>query len=351
MRKIFLSVVAFLFIFGPAFSQTVDLQEDEPEQDAVSLNLESLYGIWEGKDRFVFIEPGEEKTEEQGSKENSPVEIVILLKDFYGWYYDRVAEPAKYSEAYPRTRNSATPRNAEHVSLEINQLNNSSLDNTFQLALNYSRRQTTYVPIVILNDNMYLDFYVQDSENPAFYRGNAISKGITVSEQSVNENLNCFYIDGDDIYNIRYWLTDMDYSDRKVSLNYGDKSFNVDAHIISGDKNYACVPGRGKIIRNVQTPEKLYDKDYFFTEDKKILMTKQEQYLTKLADKNTFDQLMEIVKKANSRRRPEPDPVFPESHLDYHWDIIDYLEKNNTLIQEVRERQREFGVRGKDIGK
>ena len=65
MKKIFLSLFTLLFFLTPIFSQ----------------NLDNLYGIWEGKDRFVFIEPGE----------NNETEIVILLKDFYGWYYDRVA--------------------------------------------------------------------------------------------------------------------------------------------------------------------------------------------------------------------------------------------------------------------
>ena len=96
----------------------------------------------------------------------------------------------------------------------------------------------------------------------------------------------------------------MDYSDRQVKLNYGDKSFDIDAHIFTGGHNYSCVSGRSKAVRNVFPPEKL-DDTYFFTPDKTILMKKQQPYLTKLADKNDFSQLIEIVNKANSRRRQE----------------------------------------------
>ena len=163
------------------------------------------------------------------------------------------------------------------------------------------------------------------------------------------QEITSYYIDGEDIYKIRYWITDMDYSDRQVKLNYEDKSFDVDAHIFTGGHNYSCVSGRSKVIRNVFPPEKL-DDTYFFTDDKTILMKKQEPYLTKLADKNDFAQLMDIVNKANSRHRPPAPPLFPDSKVDFYWNIIDYLEKDVKLIQEVRRRQEAFGPRGKDIG-
>ena len=76
---------------------------------------------------------------------------------------------------------------------------------------------------------------------------------------------------------------------------------------------------------------------------------KDKEYLIKIVDKNDFEALMNIVKAANSRRKPDPPPLFPPKELDWHWDLIDYLEKDNTLVQQVRERQRAFGVRGKEL--
>ena len=232
--------------------------------------------------------------------------------------------------------------------MNVNQISNSNLENTVELQLNYSKHQKTFVPVVIIEENMFTDFYIQDSENHAYYRGVAVSKGITASEQSVPQEITSYYVDGDDIYKIRYWITDMDYSDRKVKLNYGDKSFDVDAHIFTGGHNYSCVSGRSKSIRNVFPPEKL-DDSFIFADDNKILMKNQSPYLTKLADKDDFSQLMEIVNKANDRKRPPEPPLFPNNHVDFHWDIIDMLEENVSLIQEVRMRQKAFGPRGKDI--
>ena len=77
----------------------------------------------------------------------------------------------------------------------------------------------------------------------------------------------------------------------------------------------------------------------------------EEPYLKQLADQNTFEELIKIIKEANSRRKPDPPALFSESDLDWHWEMIDLLEKDNHLIQAVRERQKAFGPRGKDLNK
>ena len=48
-----------------------------------------LLGIWESKDRYVFFEQNDE---------NEP-EIVVVLKEYYGWYLDRAAEPSSYNDS------------------------------------------------------------------------------------------------------------------------------------------------------------------------------------------------------------------------------------------------------------
>ena len=50
---------------------------------------EEFYGIWESKDRYVFIEKNETEKANQ---------IVIYLKTYYGWYVDRTVEPKEYDE-------------------------------------------------------------------------------------------------------------------------------------------------------------------------------------------------------------------------------------------------------------
>ena len=90
-------------------------------------------------------------------------------------------------------------------------------------------------------------------------------------------------------------------------------------------------------------------KKLLFNNDKSIIVLDEEPYLTKLADKNDFESLMQIVKSSNSRRKPPAKALFPENDLDWHWDLIDYLEKDDKMIQEVRQRQKNFGPRAKDL--
>ena len=70
---------------------------------------------------------------------------------------------------------------------------------------------------------------------------------------------------------------------------------------------------------------------------------------TKVENIHDAKELLNLVQQLNSRRKPLPKPLFPPSNIDWHWDLIDNLEKNNKQVQEVRKRQREFGPRGKDV--
>lgn len=330
---------------------------------------DDIYGIWESKDRYVFIEKNETEKANQ---------IVIYLKTYYGWYVDRTVEPKEYDEIIKRTRNNSTPKNAEQVFFEIlpiNQNNDIIISDdslAFEINLIYSKNEIHKIPVTLINQKIYLDFYIQDTDDKSFYRGNAVSKGIKVSTWKIPENISCLYFLDDTFFDIRYWLTDMDYEKSKVSLDFDNKTFFVDKHIFSSGYNYSCVSGRSKKIRNVQPPftiqknqnnestepyinyiieenDKKLEKKLLFNNDKSIIVLDEEPYLTKLADKNDFESLMQIVKSSNSRRKPPAKALFPENDLDWHWDLIDYLEKDDKMIQEVRQRQKNFGPRAKDL--
>ena len=301
---------------------------------------ESLYGIWEGKDRIVFFEQNDAGNDE----------IVIILKEYYGWYYDRVIEPESYAEKSPRTRNTATTRNATQITIE-------NIENKYEgqdsyagvIKLKYSNHQKNEIPFAIVNDNMFLDFLQQDSEVANYYRGVARSKGFLISEQSVPENIPGYIIDVDKFYDVRYWKSDMDYSEETARLVWKDFEYFIPKHIYTAGNNYSCVSGRSKKIRNVVAPFEYKEENFNFNQDKTLLIQDKVPYLTKLADKSTFEDLMAIVKAANSRRKPDPEPIFPPNDVNWHWDLIDMLEANNQLIQEVRARQKAFGPRAKDI--
>ena len=354
MKKKYIFLLSMLILLTNCFSQTIP---------------DDIYGIWESKDRYIFIEKNDAKDNNQ---------IAIYLKTYYGWYVDRTAEPKEYDEKEKRNRNSSTSKNAEQIYFEIKPINQTdgfkiaedSL--AFEMNLIYAKNEIQKIPVAVINQNIYLNFYIQDFDDKSFYRGNAVSQGIKVSSWKIPENISCLYFSDDIFFDIRYWLTDMDYEKSKVSLDFDNKTFFVDKHIFSSGYNYSCVSGRSKKIRNVQPPftiqenqnnestepyinylieenDKKLEKKLLFNNDKSIIVLDEEPYLTKLADKNDFDSLMQIVKSSNSRRKPPAKALFPENDLDWHWDLIDYIEKDDKMIQEVRQRQKNFGPRAKDL--
>ncbi len=302
---------------------------------------QKLLGIWEAKDRYVFFE--------QNDDENP--EIVILLKTYYGWYLNRAAEPAEYNEKEPRVRNTANARNAEHISIQNINISETANSLYGSLDLYFSRWQANTIPFLIINDNLYFSYFEKDEVNESFYRGIAPSKGFQISPQSVPTNITGYIIDGDKLYDVRYWQTDMDFSSDYITFTYKDDSYQIPKHLRSCNINYSCVSGRSKKVRNAVKPFEYKAADFIFNDEGTVFTRNEEAYLKRLADRDTFEELMKIVKEANSRRKPDPPALFPESNLDWHWDLIDLLEKDNKLIQEIRARQKAFGPRGRDYNK
>ena len=211
----------------------------------------------------------------------------------------------------------------------------------------------------MLEDSIYLSYFEKDEvdelENPdkkwTFYRGVAPSKGFMISPQSIPENITGYIIDGEKLYDVRYWKTDMDYSTDYITFSYKDDSYQIPKHLRSQEINYSCVSGRSKKVRNAVKPFEYKVENFLYNDEGSAFTKNEEPYLKQLAGRDTFEELIKIVKEANSKRKPDPPALFPPSDLDWHWDLIDMLEKDNKLIQEVRARQEAFGPRGKDSGK
>ena len=340
MSKKLFSILSFSLIITYLFAETLPTK---------------LLGIWESKDRYVFFEQNDE---------DEP-QIVVVLKEYYGWYYDRAAEPASYNEKESRTRNIPTPRNAEHIYIQNIDTKESENSLYGALDLKYSNWQKNTIPFFMLENSIYLKYFVLDeregseengslmtSENQnvsyKFYRGIAPSKGFMISPQSLPKDITGLIIDGEKLYDVRYWQTDMDYSTDYITFEYKDDSYTIPKHLRSCETNYSCVSGRSKKVRNAVKPFEYKSEDYIFNDNQKVFTKKEEPYLKRLVDRSTFEDLMKLVKDANSRRKPDPPALFPENDLDWHWDLIDMLEKDNTIIQQVRARQKAFGPRGRD---
>lgn len=303
-----------------------------------------LLGIWEAKDRYVFFEQNDQEEPQ----------IVVILKTYYGWYLNRAAEPEEYAENEARVRNTANSRKAEHVKIKNIDTKETSDSLYGSLDLYYSARDKNTIPFFILDNQLYLTYYekdsgsqtyegaIEDSKDWTFYRGIDPSQGFKISPQYFPKNITGYIIDGDKLYDVRYWITDMDYSSDYVTFSYQNDTYQIPKHLRSCDNNFSCVSGRSKKVRNPVKAFEFKADDWIFNADKSVFTENEEPYMKQLADKNTFEALMEIIKNQNSKRKPDPPALFPDMELDWHWDMIELLEKDNKLIQEVRAKQTSF---------
>ena len=294
MKKGFLVVLYFALI-SSVFSQAIPVP---------------LQGIWEGKDRFVYFD--------NASDDENP-QFVIILKEYYGWYYDRAAEPVDLAQKEARTRNAAPHKDPEVIPFTIKEL--PEITDAWQLSITYSKHYSNTTSFAIIDDrifvNMYTKYDIKDENNQILdqgaelWRGWQHSDGFILNSQPADENISLLIMLNDKFYDVRYWLTDMDYESSLVTFKYKDDTFMVPKHLYAEGTNYSSVNGRSKKIRNTQPAFNLSAQNVIYNKDKTVLVLKGQPYLTRVTGKETFEDLMQIIKEANARRKPDPEPIFP----------------------------------------
>lgn len=334
----------------------------------------SLSGIWESDDRILFIS-------ESG-------EFSIVLKLYNGWYFDRAAESPGFEDGSAKERNAASSRNPVVLNIDFypvfqNHPEHENAENAadeekpsaYEMILSDEKETVQIIPVAVSENKMHLSFLVKNNSGPeqeekignmneneirgevgnqggnssslfGYWEGVNKAQEIRLSGTKKDGNIFSYIVLPDGIYEIRFWKTDMEY-DRNgfASLTDGEKTFTVQKHIFSAGETFTSAPGRRTQIRNFRKSDSL-PFEYSLDSSGKILLSGKADFVK--SDESSKERLLEIVKEANSRRKPVPAPLFPESEIDFHWNLIDALEKDNKIIQEARERQREFGPRGKD---
>lgn len=359
-----------------------------PENQSV-LPPSLLEGIWQGADRYVFfvapsaeaalaaeIESAQsdavvnpvdtpESVVKTAAAAAQPSDLAVVLKTYYGWFYDRAAEPASYADDSARFRCTATTEEAEHVTVTYEPLQTRTPlydtagnavpedSGAWELVVQYGTKQrnVTRIPVAIIGNSLYLNFMIKgrtddsaaaEGANPlsGYWQGVSRQSSIRVSPLPMNENITSYYVTDDAVYTLRYWVSTMEYTDAYASFTDGDRTFHVAKHIVSDGSVFTCVTGRSLQIRNVgKSAAKLTD---YTLDSTGTICAFGKPYLTKVVGKDNATALMQIVAEANKRRKPDPKPLFPPDDVNWHWDLISLLEKDNAQIQAVRKRQKEF---------
>lgn len=320
---------------------------------------ETFEGVWERDDRYVIFSCAEE-----GSEPKRKEGAAILLKTFYGWYLDRCAEPEHFTAE--RTLNDSTCPEAERIFIEYRPLvtsgESSGDSSVWEMFVWHPRlKEASVIPVAIIGGNLYLNFavkldsnlsqknsveeesLVEESESDpleGFWCKMSEADGVKVCPPVSSTDIYSSYITSDAVYTIRYWRTDMEYTNEMAFFSDGGKTFSVVKHIQSAGKIYTCANGRSVTIRNVQ---KTNDRPEIYELDSKArICGLGEPYLKRVQEKGSQEAAVALAKKYFAQRAPNPDPPFPPSNLDWHMDQINQLEAGNKIIQAVRKRQREF---------
>lgn len=345
---------------------------------------DAFAGLWERDDRFVmfaesddFLESRvqeilsspEASDDEKNAVRNQAKYVSILLKTFYGWYLDRTAEPESFSSE-ARFVNDSTCPEAERIRVEFRPLlrmadavgADQGEGSVWEIFIRYPGvREPAIIPLAVIGGNLYLNFAIklntendesrevaddETGENPpdellGFWCSLVPTDGVKVSLPASGENIYSTYITRDSVYTIRYWKTDMEYSQERAFFSDGGKTFSVVKHIQSGGKNFSCTNGRSVTIRNVQKTSAL--PEVYELDSSATICGLGEPYLRRVQNENSVQTVARLVRDAMSKKAPNPDPPFPPSNLDFHMEEIYRLEEGNLIIQSLRKRNKDFG--------
>jgi len=326
-------VYPFLFIFFISYCFSKDYSHSEQYSKNVPLLLQ---GIWQGNDRLAFF-----------SSDDSV--YTCILRVFYKWYDDRAAESEQYTQISTRDKNNTIARNPENIEIEFKTFIENKTSGAYEIKIKYpGQKEFSYIPFAIINGQLYLNFFLRSNyythndetetkkadSNKFFLIDMATASGITISPPLIKKELLCCFVDGHSIYQIRYWLSDMDEIDADAEFSDGNEHYFVKKYIQNSGNLYTCTTGRSSRIRNIQKSSSLPYS--FIINDDETIYAYGKPYLVYVPGTGTLDELNDIVKENNSKRHPPQKPLFPVSQIDFHWKEITDLEKYNPYTWNKR---------------
>lgn len=321
--------------------------------DGISPSLPPLLaGLWQNNQQIVSFENLDSAS--------------VILKLFYGWYYDRAAEPGtqtfvdsimsttqldynysgasqqdfiarnsvtitdevlQYDSLPPRPKNDATSPQAQHLLVEFEPLiPETETSGAWNIWITYPDiKERHAIPVAVFDGKLYVNFYLGTSSPLSrFFQAASNTNGITISTPLQDKEVISYLVTGSRMYKIRYWQTDMEYDGKTEAVLSGeDGDYQVPKHLLIGGTVYTCVAGRRVDIRNVEEIP-LDISGFTMSSDNRIIVQKS-AYLS-LMDNNASE-LYQLIAEANSRKAPPPLPPIPLGELDFHYAEIEDLRK------------------------
>jgi hypothetical protein len=332
MRNITILFIVLVVLLSVAFLQAQETPPVPVDSEYAGLIPSPLRGVWENSNRILSFYT-------MTNNGSNRVLSGVFLKMYYGWYYDRTAEP--FGVTTVNTQGQSVPvvaRDRNNVSAHEGEALITKFDETSPITetsgswlmrvLYPPYRETDAIALAVIRNKLYLNFFIRYDENPdsrnsirGFWRAAGTASGITASRPYYLDSIESLYITDDAVFRIRYWEVDLVPNlATRAYFSDGATEYAVDKYIIVGDKTFTCVQGRGTQIRQITQTALMTDYDL---SDDGTLCAFSEPYLTK---SRVTDVYAEIA-NANARKKPAAPPVFPPSDLDFHYDTIEDLRK------------------------
>ena len=295
-----------------------------------------LGGVWASPSQYCVFDTGY-LGDELGSIPQ------LVLRVFYGWYDDRAAESPSYTVDHPRDANCATAHGeAQAINVRYYPLTSGTPEGedsgAWNLEIRYPARKEVYnVPVAVIGGNLYLDFLIKDSATntggtqdgdslDGFWQDALSASGIQVSPPVFKKELACLYIQGDKVYRVRYWKTDMEFdAQTKAELTDEGETYLVPKHLNVAGTTYTCTKGRRHEVRNVERLESLPPYTANGTKGGEgsftgsTILSFAKPYLARVEGKS----IDEILAEDALKRPPQPKPLFPPGGvLDFDWSIV-----------------------------
>ena len=320
VKKVFFLLVFVLF--SPCFSVCRDYSHSEDYFEDVPALLQ---GVWQGSDRLLLF-----------SGDGSPFSCVLRV--FYGWYDDRAAEGEGFAQILSRDRNNTAAPRPENISIEFKTLveNSAKTSGAYELKIKYpALKDFVYIPLAVVEGKIYLNFLIREDfeeeteENSPktetfFLKDFSAASGITISPPVIKKELLSYVADGQNVYPVRYWLSEMEENDSRAELYDGEITFSIPKFLQVAGNLYTCTTGLASKIRNVKKTD-AFPVDFVTDEEKKIYAFGKE-YLVYVPGSGNYEQILNAAQKNNQRRHPPSKPPFPITEPKFRWKEISDIE-------------------------
>ncbi len=270
-------IIAIILFFSTYSIFSQDINENQ---------IKDVLGIWENDSKIVSIE----------SNDEGIVSTNIVLKTFYGFYYDGT---------YPL-----------YTGIDINLARlGDNLYMEYWLPFDaYSSLGEKSLTDEIEEENVFkvtidspksFDIETASVAEGTLWLPQSNIQELSIDDTILKDEILGYYINDDSVYEIRYWLTDVTFQNEKAELTLigsdEKKSVYVHKHIQIGQSVYTCATGLRTKIRNVKKIESLDGNSIFSEGDTLLVFGEPYLYLSKITN------IDEAIAAHNSIIRPPRD--------------------------------------------